>query len=136
MLLRCMQMQQLRPDQSRNRPVVIVGGLLVKLRYLYRHCIFFRHGGPLHFILKNTQSLSGRIWSPRRSRNVSAFFSRTVHLSCVGRNCFVTVAGMDACSKIRLLAASSVPGTMVPRGMYGDTSTAGTRSPSRSNLNS
>src|SRR6185369_7241562 len=115
MLLCGMQMQQLGSDQSRNRPVVIVGGPFIKLRHLDCHCIFSSHRGPLHFILKNTQSLSGRISSPSRSRNVSAFFSRTVHLSWVGRKRLVTVAGMEACSKMRPLAASSVPGTTVPR---------------------
>src|SRR5260370_171082 len=98
-IFRSMQMQQLRADQTRNRPIVVIGGLFVKLRNLDRTSIFFSHGQP--FILKNTQSLSARIWSPSRSRKVSACCSRTVPLSLPARNILVTVAGIEACSKIR-----------------------------------
>ena len=45
----------------------------------------------------------------------------------------ITVAGMDACSKMRPCLVSSGPATTVAFGIHGEMSTAGTRTPNRSN---
>src|ERR1700693_1785550 len=48
------------------------------------------------------------------------------------RRNFITAAGMEACSNLRPPGAWG-PGTTVPLRTHGDTSTAGTRTPRRSN---
>src|SRR5437764_11534649 len=95
-----MQVMQLCADQARNLPVVVVGFFLIEGQDFYNRRISKCHCGESFYGLKNTQSLSGRKVSPSRSRNVSAFFSRSVPTSFPCRKCLVTVAGIDACSKI------------------------------------
>src|SRR5229473_2399926 len=124
------QMQGLRPKEFPGGPVMVVGALLAAGN---KDCIG-RRGHRYPPKLKNGISESGRIWSVSKSRNELEFFSRTVRLASPLRKKFVTVPGMQACSKMRALAPASVPGTTVPLGMYGDTRIAGTRMPRRSKL--
>src|SRR6185312_2181447 len=91
-----------------------------------------RHSLFSHQSLKLGQSSSFCMVSPRNCRNVLESFSRSVRAPLyAGRKCSVTVAGIEACSKI-CPAADSGPGITVPARIQGETRIAGTRTPSRS----